>query len=209
MKTAQRNLAMVMLILALVAVSSLIVIASTLVQAQGNIQNEFLALVNDERASLGKAPLVANLQLETAAYMHSKDMGDNDYFSHTSLDGRTFSQRITAAGYMYVAAAENIAMSSGASSASRVYDMWKNSSGHYKNMIGDYVNAGLGIYSIDGKTYYTLDLGTSNSSPTPAPTSTPIIPETTLLVLLSLMILLLSIISVMKLKNRKPHNIPA
>ncbi len=170
-------------------------------QAQGNIQKEFLTLVNAERISLGKAPLVANSQLENAAYLHSKDMGDNDYFSHTSLDGRTFSQRITAAGYNYVSAAENIAMAGGSPSASTVYDMWKNSSGHYKNMIGDYAEAGLGVYSVNGKTYYTLDLGKSSSSPTPTPT--PIIPETSLLILLAAMILLPSIAFAVKLKNRK------
>ena len=115
MKAAQRNLAVTMLMLVLIAVSSLTILVSSSAQTQGSIQNEFLVLVNAERANLGKAPLVANLQLENAAYLHSKDMGDHDYFSHTSLDERTFSQRITAAGYNYVAASENIAMASGAS----------------------------------------------------------------------------------------------
>ncbi len=200
MSAAQRKLAITTLILALVAVSSLTILASSSAQAQGSIQNDFLALVNAERASLGKTPLVANSQLETAAYLHSKDMGDKDYFSHTSLDGREFSQRFTAAGYKYVAAAENIAMASGAPSASMVYDMWKNSPGHYKNMIGDYAEAGLGVYSIDGKTYYTLDLGTSSTSPT----ATPTIPETTTIALLSAMILLLAIAFTLKLNCKPP-----
>ena len=198
MRAAQRKLAVTTLMLALIAVSSLTILVSSSAQAQGSIQNEFLALVNAERANLGKAPLVANLQLENAAYLHSKDMGDHDYFSHTSLDERTFSQRITAAGYTFVAASENIAMASGAPSASRVYDMWKNSAGHYKNMIGNYAEAGLGVYSIDGKTYYTLDLGISSNSPTPTPT----IPEISPLILLTSIILLLTITFAMKLKNR-------
>ncbi len=202
MRAAQRKLAITTLILALVTVSTITILASSSAQAQGNIQNEFIALVNAERASLGKTPLVANSQLETAAYLHSKNMGDKDYFSHTSLDGRTFNERITAAGYKYVAAAENIAMASGSPSASRVYDMWKNSPGHYKNMIGDYAEAGLGVYSIDGKTYYTLDLGTSNTTPTP--TSTPTIPETTTLALLSAMILLLATAFTLKLNSKPP-----
>jgi uncharacterized protein YkwD len=189
MERVQRKLAVTLLILALVMVSGLTCLALVSAQAQGNIQNEFLALVNAERASLGKTPLIANSQLETAAYLHSKDMGDNDYFSHTSLDGREFSQRITAAGYRYVAAAENIAMASSVPSASKVYDMWKDSPGHYANMIGNYADAGLGVYTINGYTYYTLDLGKTSSSPTPtphptltatpAPTSTPTPPTGT------------------------------
>lgn len=199
MKTAQRNLAVIVLILVLVAVSSFLNSSSLQAQTQGTIQNGFLALVNAERASLGKAPLVANSQLENAAYLHSKDLGDNEYFSHTSLDGRTFSQRITASGYNYVAASENIAMACGGSSASSVYEMWKNSSGHYANMIGDYAEAGLGVYSVNGKTYYTLDLGKSNSSPTPTATST--IPEISLFAILIAMILLPSLAFAVKLKN--------
>ena len=165
--------------------SSMLVLTTT-AQTTGNIENDFLTLVNAERASQGKSPLTANSQLETAAYLHSKDMGDNNYFSHTSQDGTQFSQRITAAGYKYVAAAENIAKAYGAPDAAKVYDMWKNSPGHYANMIGNYLDAGLGVYSINGYTYYTLDLGrsqnpqptqtpnpTNSPTPSPSPTATP------------------------------------
>jgi hypothetical protein len=106
-------------------------------------------------------------------------MGDNNYFSHTSLDGTQFYQRIVAAGYSnYAGLAENIAYAYGAPSASQVYSMWYNSPGHYENMIGDYVDAGLGVYTISGYTFYTLDLGKSYSpyptaAPTPSPTAHP------------------------------------
>jgi len=40
--------------------------------------------------------------------------------------------------------------------------MWKNSSGHYANMMGDFNEAGLGVYSYNGLAYYTLDLGKRN-----------------------------------------------
>ena len=95
-------------------------------------------------------------------------MGDNIYFSHTSLDGTQFYQRIIAAGYTnYIGLAENIAMAYGAPSASQVYSMWNNSPGHYANMIGDYVDAGLGVYTINGYTYYTLDLGKATAQHLP------------------------------------------
>jgi hypothetical protein len=224
MEPVQRKLAVTMLVLALVMVSSLTCLAMVSAQTQGNLQSEFLAsLTRNVRAS-AKHRLSQTRNWKPLLTCTLKDMGDKGYFSHTSLDGREFSQRITAAGYKYVAAAENIAKASGVPSASKVYDMWKNSPGHYANMIGNYADAGLGVYTINGYTYYTLDLGKTSSSPTPTPhstltatpaststptststpSSTPILPEIPLLVVLSSMILLLTITLAIKLKKRKP-----
>lgn len=137
--------------------------------ANATVETDFMTMLNNERASLGKAPLAVNPSLSNAAYLHSKDMGDNNYFSHTSLDGRTFDQRIVAAGYTgWTSLGENIAMAYGSPDATQVYSMWKNSAGHYANMMGDFNEAGLGIYSIRGYNYYTLDLG-KRSNPIPPP----------------------------------------
>jgi uncharacterized protein YkwD len=173
MKVAHEKLAAALLVLALAAVATPIFVPMASAQSSGNLQTDFLSLVNAERSSLGKNPLIANSQLESAAYLHSKDMGDNNYFDHTSQDGTTFSQRITNAGYRWTSAAENIAMAYGSPDAAKVYAMWRNSAGHYANMIGDYADAGLGVYSIGGYTYYTLDLGRGQSSPTQTPTASP------------------------------------
>jgi cell division septation protein DedD len=145
------------------------------VSVQASVESDFMAMLNAERVTLGKNPIIVNSCLETAAYLHSQDVAEQNYFSHTSLDGRTFDERIIAAGYTeYVSLAENIAYSSGEPDATRVYDMWKNSAGHYANMMGDFNEAGLGVYSKNGFTYYTLDLGKSrNVSPAPSPSPTP------------------------------------
>ena len=141
--------------------------------ANAFVETDFMTMLNAERASLGKSPLALNPSLTTAAYLHSKDMGDNNYFAHTSLDGRTFDQRIRNAGYTgYYSLGENIAYAYGSADAARVYDMWKNSAGHYANMMGDFNEAGLGVYSVRGYTYYTLDLG-KRSNPLPPPPSPP------------------------------------
>jgi uncharacterized protein YkwD len=42
-------------------------------------------------------PLAWNEQLEIAAMGHAQDMYNKNYFSHTSLDGRTMQDRIAAA----------------------------------------------------------------------------------------------------------------
>ena len=59
-----------------------------------------------------KQPLTGNALLHAAARAHSRDMIDQDYFDHLSLDGRTPWDRMAAAGYVgFSAAAENIALS--------------------------------------------------------------------------------------------------
>ena len=59
-----------------------------------------------------KQPLTSNALLHAAARAHSRDMTDQDYFDHLSLDGRTPWDRMAAAGYVdFSAAAENIALS--------------------------------------------------------------------------------------------------
>ncbi len=129
--------------------------------AQATVSSDFLDLINRERTSLGKVPLARNAQLEQAATLHAIDMDQNNYFSHTSLDGRSFSQRIKNAGYTpYSAIGENIAYHSGPPDASKVFTMWKNSPGHYSNMISSLFNEeGLGISYDGSRTYYVLDLG--------------------------------------------------
>jgi hypothetical protein len=125
------------------------------------IESDFLSLINSERASQGKLPVYINSNLTQSAYLHSKDMADNNYFSHNSFDNSTFDKRIKAAGYVNsMALGENIAYASGDASADKAFDMWKNSPGHYANMISDSFNEiGLGFYTKNGLSYYTLDLG--------------------------------------------------
>ena len=112
-------------------------------------------LVNVERVNAGCAPLQAQEQLVTAAQGHSEDMAVNDYFSHTSLDGRSPWDRIHATGYTYWTAGENIA--AGYSTASAAVTGWMNSSGHRANILNcNFTETGVGYY------YLQNDTGSSN-----------------------------------------------
>ena len=87
------------------------------------------------------APLVWDYQLENAAMGHAQDMANQNYFSHTSLDGRTMQDRIIAAGYNYKGfksfrVGENIA--AGQQSIAEVSDGWFKSEGHCKNLMNPY-----------------------------------------------------------------------
>lgn len=71
--------------------------------------------------------------LEQAAQGHSTSMADNDYFSHTGLDGSSPGDRITAAGYPWRTYGENIA--AGYFNADDVINAWLNSPGHCANIM--------------------------------------------------------------------------
>mmetsp|Transcript_91222 Transcript_91222/g.294867 ORF Transcript_91222/g.294867 Transcript_91222/m.294867 type:complete len:480 (-) Transcript_91222:428-1867(-) len=75
--------------------------------------------------------LKLNCKLWRAAQLHSQDMADNEYFSHSSKDGRSPWDRAAAQGTS--ANGENIAAGDGL--AQGVLEHWKNSDSHCKNMM--------------------------------------------------------------------------
>lgn len=112
-------------------------------------------LVNVERRKAGCPALRVDQRLVKAAQAHSSDMAANSYFSHTSLDGRTFADRIRAAGYPSPAA-ENIAM--GQRSAEEVMQAWMRSRGHRVNILNcGFVAIGVGLDTRGW--YWTQDFG--------------------------------------------------
>lgn len=135
-----------------------------------NFQTDLMTLINQARASSkvcgGTAypavPALAwNSKLFDASAAHSADMANNNYFSHTSLDGRTFDQRISAAGYGWSRLGENIA--AGQSSAASVMAGWMASPGHCSNIMGaNFTEVGVACVvnnSSTYHTYWTMDLG--------------------------------------------------
>jgi uncharacterized protein YkwD len=107
---------------------------------------QVVVLVNQARATAGCGPVRLNAQLTAAAQAHSDDMAANDYFSHTSLDGRTFDQRIRDAGYTGGYLGENIAQ--GQRGAEAVHDAWMSSPGHRRNILDcNYDAIGMGLHA--------------------------------------------------------------
>ncbi|MCG7871596.1 MAG: CAP domain-containing protein [Candidatus Thiodiazotropha lotti] len=98
-------------------------------------------------------------QLETAAQNHSTSMADNDYFSHTGLDDSSPGDRITAAGYIWRAYAENIA--AGYNDEEAVMTAWLESPGHCANIMNTSVTEmGAGVAenpSARYRIYWTQD----------------------------------------------------
>ena len=112
---------------------------------------EMLNLINAERAQQGLAALVLDSRLSNGAYLKSKDMGINQYFSHTSPTYGSPFQMMKSLGITYRAAAENIARNRTVSAA---HTAFMNSPGHRDNILDDsYRKVGLGFYQ-QGKDLY-------------------------------------------------------
>ena len=139
----------------------------------GGVTTQVVTLTNAERAKAGCGPLSVNATLTTVAQAHSQDMATNDYFDHNSQDGRTPFDRMTAAGYRYSTAAENIA--AGQRTPQDVMTAWMNSPGHRANILNCALKEiGVG-YATDSSSrygvYWTQDFGTPRWTPQPAETT--------------------------------------
>lgn len=124
-------------------------------------EETLLNLINEYRQNNGLSPLVLSSNLTIAAKLHSQDMANNNYFSHYSLDGRSPLDRAKEAGYFYLPIGENIA--AGYTKAIDVFNAWKNSYEHNKNMLNkDFKAIGIGrAYNSSSfyKWYWTVDFG--------------------------------------------------
>ncbi|MDB5164505.1 MAG: hypothetical protein JWL89_131, partial [Candidatus Saccharibacteria bacterium] len=88
---------------------------------------------NQQRISHKEANLQIDPQLSAAAQAKANDMVGRNYWAHTSPDGQTPWSFITAAGYNYQSAGENLAY--GFDNASGVVSGWMNSTEHRDNIL--------------------------------------------------------------------------
>jgi len=99
-------------------------------------------------------PLAWSCALRTAALNHSRDMADNNFFSHTGSAGDSVGDRATAAGYTWSTVGENIAAGIPLSSVSAVVQAWVDSPGHCANLMhSGYTELGSAKYTNSSSTY--------------------------------------------------------
>lgn len=133
--------------------------------AYRDLEAEVLSIVNQRRSegancggqgSFGATgPLAMNGALRCAARVHSKDMADRSFFSHTNPDNESPFDRMERAGYVFSAAGENIAQ--GYPTPQAVMDGWMGSDGHCSNIMNpNFTEIGVGYY--DGA-YWTQTFG--------------------------------------------------
>jgi len=128
--------------------------ASTTCNPSGNssFESQVIALINQERADEGLSALSSQSQLTSAARIHSADMACNDFFSHNSPTTGSPYDRITAQGYDFSWAGENIA--AGYTSPASMVESWMNSPGHRANILNEnYIHIGIGYAYWGDSTY--------------------------------------------------------
>ena len=97
-------------------------------------------------SSVSKPALSLDSQLSAAAQSKADDMVNKDYWAHDSPEGKTPWTFISASGYPYKTAGENLAY--GFKDASGVVSGWMNSPEHRENILNsDYQDVGFGIAS--------------------------------------------------------------
>lgn len=111
-----------------------------------SLEEGMLALVNQERAAAGLAPLVMDERLRAVARDHSRDMFQRGYFSHYTPEQLSPFDRLKKAGIGYLAAGENLAL---APSLDMAHRGLMNSPGHRANILSPSFRR-VGIGAMDG-----------------------------------------------------------
>lgn len=114
-----------------------------------SMADEILQIVNSHRASIGKDPLEFNTLANDLAYEHTLYMIAQRDISHDDFDNRSdrliVEENASRTG-------ENVAY--GQRSAKAVMEAWLNSSGHRRNIEGDFTHIGIAVIKNNSGTYY-------------------------------------------------------
>ena len=118
---------------------------------------EVLDLVNQERISRQLSPVEWHVQGTDAAFGHSVDMHERDFFAHENPDGDGPGDRLRAAGVNWSSYGENIAI--GQETPARVMAAWMGSDGHRRNILDpEFTHLGIGVHTATGGgPYWTQD----------------------------------------------------
>ena len=145
-------------------------------------ESDLVALTNQARAAAGLPALKVDSTLREVARWRSKDMIDNDYFSHSIPGGGNVFNVLDARGYCYELAGENIGWNTypDDQATGAIQSMFMNSPSHRENVMGKaWEVVGIGAYSGDGdKKMWTVLFadrcgGKPAATPKPTPKPTP------------------------------------
>jgi uncharacterized protein YkwD len=131
---------------------SVLFVFSASISPTSQLANDVLKYTNEYRRSKGLKELIMKDDLNSLARKHSEDMASGRLsLGHSGYDQRAAKVKKIYGTWMV---AENVA--SGARDAKEVFSLWKKSSGHRKNMLGNYKYIGIGTAKNKrGVIYYT------------------------------------------------------
>lgn len=128
------------------------------------VEDHIFEMVNDERTThSSNGPLEHDESAADTARAHAEDMAERDYYSHTSQDGETASER-----WSFCRGGENIAFrhtshvdspmdkEAAQQELARLFvDGWMDSEGHRENILRSvYISTGVGIGIAEDETVY-------------------------------------------------------
>jgi uncharacterized protein YkwD len=125
--------------------------ATTAHASKRQIVRATLCAINRTRVHAGLHALRLNKRLSRAARRHARDMARRNYFSHDTLGGGSFVDRIRRTGYLRGARSwivgENLAWGSkGYSRPQVIMQMWMHSPGHRANILNaSFREVGIGV----------------------------------------------------------------
>ncbi|MBY7143747.1 CAP domain-containing protein [Virgibacillus sp. NKC19-3] len=119
-------------------------------KVEEGMEKQLFDITNVMRNQHEQSKLTWEDTVSEVAFSHSKDMAENDYFSHYSQNGDGLKERLSFDDISYVTAGENIAAQY--PDAPAAMEGWLNSEGHREALLnGDYTHLGVGVYRF----YYT------------------------------------------------------
>lgn len=133
------------------------------------IAQKILAKTNTIRSENGLSALVQNDDMDELAEIHSVNMVTFDFFDHVDHQQKTPSDRADDLNFSWSSIAENIGYvpwfenvsgcgdtRSAEAISECVVEGWRNSPGHYANMIGNFSELGVGVaFTQDSLAYFT------------------------------------------------------
>lgn len=142
--------------------------------------SDIISLTNQQRASNGLPSLSYNSKLTQAAQNQASYMFEKDYWAHYAPDGTSPWSFITAAGYSYSTAGQNLAKDFDTSSG--VVTGWMNSPEHRANIVNSsFVDTGVAVMNgtLQGSpttlvvAFYASPKAAPAPAPAPSRTTTP------------------------------------
>ena len=121
-----------------------------------SLEQQIHSEINNMREQSRLQPLKFDQNIVNIATEHSKDMAINNYFDHTSPDGKTVQNRFYDAKYP-CNPGENIEQAVVGDSPHSIVQLWMSSSGHEANILQNiFTVEGIGIYQ-DGQSLFITE----------------------------------------------------
>ena len=147
----------------------------TVSASNADYEQQVIDLVNQERAKEGLNPLKRSAKLTDAARYHAADMGQDNYFDHSTMDRQNGALKEICGAFdriaTYYSGANGENAAAGYSTPQSVVAGWMSSKGHRDNILNSATKSiGVGFYQCSGDYYYywVQDFGTVvEESPVP------------------------------------------